>query len=146
MKLNDLLTAPPLGWRFQEASTNYWMTGITFEQVLPKVMQHRKNMNLPAINPPFSTLADELEDWLCQHLSEEDQRRLCSPVRPVAWPLYLLPFKALATEGDKGLGDIIARTIGPVGGDAFKQWYKATIGQDCGCRDRQIHLNRTYPL
>ena len=146
MKLNDLITAPPLGWRYQQPETGHWMAGITFEQVLPKIWQHRQNHKLPAITPPFTSLSDEVEDWLCNHLSEQDQDRLCSPSRPVSWPPYLLPFRLLKKEGDRGLGDIIARTIGPVGGDAFKTWYKDTIGQDCGCRDRQIHLNRVYPL
>ena len=140
MKLNDLITAPPGSWRYQEKSTGYWMTGITFDQLMGKVIQHRANNNLPAPSP------DEIEDWICRHLVQQDQDRLCSPARPVSWPPYLLPFKLLKKEGDRGLGDIIARTIGPVGGDAFKTWYKDTIGQDCGCRDRQIHLNRTYPL
>ena len=146
MKLHDLLTAPPKGWRYHQSETDWWGTAITFEQLQSKVHQHRQNNNLAPINPPFSTLGDELEDWLCQQMEEQDQRRLCTPSRPVQWPVYLLPFKLLSKPEDKGLGDIIARTVGPVGGDAFKQWYKDTIGQDCGCRDRQIHLNRLYPL
>lgn len=122
------------------------MTGITFGTVLQKVAQHRNNMKLAQINPPFHTLAAEIEDWICKTLTPQDQNTLCADAIPIAWPLYLQPFKLLAKEGDTGLGDIIARTIGPVGGDAFKDWYKATIGRDCGCRDRQIYLNTTYPL
>ncbi len=140
MKLNDLITAPPGGWKYQQAETGFWMMAITFEQLLSKVAVHRKNNNLPAPS------GDEIEDWLCQQLIPEDQARLCSPARPVVWPAYLLPLKLLKQEGDRGLGDIIARTIGPARGDAFKDWYREKFGQDCGCRDRQIHLNRTYPL
>ena len=116
------------------------MTGITFDQLMGKVIQHRANNNLPVPSP------DEIEDWICRHLIQQDQDRLCSPTRQVEWPFFLSTFKLLAKPGDRGLGDIIARTIGPVGGDAFKTWYKEKFGQDCGCRDRQIHLNRTYPL
>lgn len=54
--------------------------------------------------------------------------------------------KLMAKDGDKGLGDIIARIIGPVGGDAFKRWYKRLFGRDCGCSERQEDFNLTYPL
>ena len=66
--------------------------------------------------------------------------------RPHDWPLFLQPMKLLAKPGDKGLGDIIDRTIGPVGGEAFKKWYKVVFGKDCGCNVRQIDWNRRYPL
>ncbi len=62
------------------------------------------------------------------------------------WPVILRPMKLLATKDDKGLGDIIARTIGPVGGDAFKKWYKKIFGRECGCDTRQEFWNITYPL
>lgn len=62
------------------------------------------------------------------------------------WPAALRPMKRLAKEGDIGLGDIIARTIGPIGGNKFKVWYKLTFGRDCGCDVRQESWNRKYPL
>jgi len=62
------------------------------------------------------------------------------------WPIILRPLKHLAIEGDNGLGDIIARTIGPVGGDEFKKWYKAIFGRECGCDIRQEWWNIRYPL
>jgi hypothetical protein len=62
------------------------------------------------------------------------------------WPLLLRPMKLLAKPSDKGLGDIVERTIGPVGGDAYKLWYKATFGRDCGCTKRRDNLNIRYPL
>src|SRR5437868_4728727 len=73
--------------------------------------------------------------------------RLFSPVtRSEQWPLALLPLKLLAKEGDRGVGDIIARTVGPIGGDAFKTWYKRIFGKDCGCGARQDVLNARWPL
>ena len=63
-----------------------------------------------------------------------------------AWPLLLAPIKLLAQPGDRGLGDIIARTIGPVGGEAYKGWYKTIFGRSCGCADRQATLNTRFPL
>lgn len=52
----------------------------------------------------------------------------------------------LAKPEDRGLGDIIAREIGPVGGDAYKKWYKTIFGVPCGCTERQEDLNLSYPL
>ena len=63
-----------------------------------------------------------------------------------SWPLILLPMKLLAKPEDKGLGDIVERTIGPVGGNAYKIWYKATFGKECGCTKRKDNLNLRYPL
>jgi len=62
------------------------------------------------------------------------------------WPLLIRPMKLLAKPDDKGLGDIVERTIGPVGGDAYKLWYKATFGKTCGCTKRKDNLNERYPL
>jgi hypothetical protein len=62
------------------------------------------------------------------------------------WPAALKPLKLLAKPGDRGAGDIIARTVGPIGGDAFKKWWKLVVGRDCGCAGRQDKLNARYPL
>jgi len=62
------------------------------------------------------------------------------------WPLLLRPMKLLAKPTDRGLGDIVERTIGPVGGDAYKLWYRTTFGKTCGCTKRKDNLNERYPL
>lgn len=62
------------------------------------------------------------------------------------WPFLARPLKLLAKEGDLGLGDVVARVIGPVGGDAFKEWFKKIFGRECRCADRQAWLNRRFPL
>lgn len=64
----------------------------------------------------------------------------------VSWPVALLPLKLMAKKGDQGAGDIIARVIGPIGGSAFKAWYKLIFGKDCGCGERQDLLNARWPL
>jgi len=51
-----------------------------------------------------------------------------------------------ARANDQGIGDLIARLIGPVGGDAYKTWFLAAFGQSCGCSERQADLNAKYPL
>jgi len=64
----------------------------------------------------------------------------------IKWPLparLLIPLRA---EGDLGIGDIVARTIAPLGGDAFKKAFKEITGQDCNCDGRQQILNRRYPF
>jgi len=63
-----------------------------------------------------------------------------------SWPAALRPLKVLAQPGDRGAGDIIARKVGPIGGDKFKKWYKAMFGTDCRCTARQANWNRRYPL
>jgi hypothetical protein len=67
---------------------------------------------------------------------------------PVAqrWPTVLLPLKVMAVPEDRGAGDIIARVIGPIGGDTFKIWYRRLFGRSCGCGNRQEVLNRRWPL
>lgn len=65
---------------------------------------------------------------------------------PKEWPLFLRPLKLLAKPEDKGLGDIIARKIGPIGGEKYKRWYEKTFGKSCNCEIRQETWNKRYPL
>ena len=62
------------------------------------------------------------------------------------WPLALQLLAKLAKPTDKGLGDVIERIIGPIGGNAFKTWFKRATGRDCGCGHRKQILNELYPL
>lgn len=71
------------------------------------------------------------------------------PVTPIPrkeWPLVLRPVKLMAKRGDRGAGDVVARVIGPFGGDSFKMWYKSIFGKDCGCAHRQEAWNARWPL
>jgi hypothetical protein len=69
-----------------------------------------------------------------------------NPIRASDWPPILRPIKCFAQPSDRGAGDVIARVIGPIGGEAFKIWYKAMFGKDCGCGHRQEVLNARWPL
>jgi hypothetical protein len=61
------------------------------------------------------------------------------------WPLWAKGV-ALARGGqDKGVGDTVERAVGPVGGEAFKQWYLNTFGKPCGCDGRKESWNTLYP-
>ncbi len=84
-------------------------------------------------------------DYLLPH--KRMLQLLRSPsAEPKEWPKAFLPLKLLAKPEDQGLGDIVARTIGPIGGDVFKEWYLQTFGKSCGCSTRQKRWNELYPL
>ncbi len=105
---------------------------------------------------------EEVDRYVCENLTvscyEEDRRtvfrnKFTDPPtyarRGLAgpdWGFLLNPMKLLAGPDDRGLGDIIARTIGPYGGDLWKAWYRRVFGRDCGCGDRADSLNIEFPL
>ncbi len=68
------------------------------------------------------------------------------PIPREDWPIWAKALAMLAKPEDKGIGDIVARTIGAENSEAFKKWFKATTGKDCGCTGRQRRLNIEYPL
>ena len=68
------------------------------------------------------------------------------PLEKSKWPAWMKALGLLARPGERGIGDIVARTVGPLGGDAFKRWYKNISGKDCDCPKRQAAWNRRYPL
>ncbi len=71
------------------------------------------------------------------------------PIQPVPrkdWPLWAKALVMIAKPEDKGIGDVVARTIGTENSEAFKKWFKATTGKDCGCTGRQARYNLQYPL
>ena len=75
----------------------------------------------------------------------EYRATLSAPAAPrQSWPLWAKALALLSKPEDRGLGDVIARTIGPIGGDAFKAWHRKTFGRDCGCEARQEALNLQY--
>jgi len=49
------------------------------------------------------------------------------------------------SEQDKGVGDTLARLVGPIGGEAYKAWFKKTFGKSCGCSEDQAYLNEKFP-
>lgn len=62
------------------------------------------------------------------------------------WPAWAKALALVRKPDDSGLGDVIARIVGPIGGDAYKAWHMRTFGESCGCADRQAGLNAKYPL
>ncbi len=75
--------------------------------------------------------------------------RLKNEIQPIPrkdWPLWAKALAMIAKPEDKGIGDAVARTVGAENSEAFKKWFKATTGKDCGCTGRHRRLNIEYPL
>ncbi len=68
------------------------------------------------------------------------------PIPYPEWPLWVKALAMIAKPEDKGVGDVLARTIGSENSEAFKKWYKTTTGKNCGCTGRQLRWNIEYPL
>lgn len=66
-------------------------------------------------------------------------------VNPPTWPIWAMALTFFKADSDTGLGDTLARIVGPIGGDAYKAWYLETFGRPCGCEARQEDLNLRYP-
>ncbi len=80
---------------------------------------------------------------------EEAKRMLQSDPLPVPrsrWPLWVKTMALLSTRDDKGIGDTFARIVGPIGGNAFKEWHLNATGKPCGCSEDQEAWNIKYPL
>lgn len=72
--------------------------------------------------------------------------RSAAPVPLGKWPLWAKTLAKLAQPDDAGIGDTVARVVGPFGGDAFKRWHRVILGYSCGCENRQREWNARYPL
>ncbi len=62
------------------------------------------------------------------------------------WPQWAKAIAKRAKPEDKGVGDVVARTIGAETSGAFKAFYEMTFGKPCGCNGRQKLWNIKYPL
>lgn len=70
--------------------------------------------------------------------------RPANATKDYAWPVRVRLVGRFRREGEKGVGDTLARMLGQVGGEVWKRWYKRLTGQDCACKDRQAKLNAKY--
>lgn len=151
--LKDPGTPPDVGWQYPAISGEN-IKASCWDQLCGKVAQHYRT------NGRAVPTCDEVTKWVCDNLTvpcyegrkpyrntytdppSYAQRGMRSP----NWPLILMPLKLLAQTGDRGLGDIALRVIGPVTSDAFKAWHLAVFGKPCGCSARQENWNRDFPL
>ncbi len=74
------------------------------------------------------------------------QREKLKPIPRKDWPIWAKGLAMISKPEDKGIGDVVARTMGAENSEAFKKWYKATTGKNCGCTGRQNLWNQEYPL
>jgi hypothetical protein len=65
-------------------------------------------------------------------------RQVAGRTRLIAW------LKRRRRPGEKGLGDTLARLIGPPG-KTWQKWYPRITGLPCGCANGQAYLNTHFP-
>ncbi len=68
------------------------------------------------------------------------------PIPRDQWPPWAKALAQFAKPEDKGIGDVVARTIGDENSAKFKAWHLATFAKPCGCNGRQKLWNQKYPL
>ncbi len=85
-------------------------------------------------------------DYAAFNLKFAQPIRPLQPVQRKDWPIWAKALALLAKPEDKGVGDVVLRTIGETNSDKFKAWHKLTFGKDCNCKARQKQWNIQYPL
>lgn len=151
LSIRNTKTTPKEKWRYPRVDGTEIVES-SYMNLRREIATHYRGMGMEAPSE------EEINRWICENISvhcfdgrEEFRNRYTDPpalhgMGSTDWPFILKPFKLLAKEGDRGLGDIAARVIGPVGGDAYKTWHLKTFGKPCGCGERQNSLNIDYPL
>lgn len=70
------------------------------------------------------------------------------PLPRAKWPGHIRQMAELQLPADRGVGDTVARIIGPFGSDAFKLWYAEVRGvwsKTCRCGEWHALWNARYP-
>jgi hypothetical protein len=129
--------------RFPVQATGYTVTASSYPQLLARITEHCKG------NEVETPSEADVQQWLCDNIAIKCKNADGSIyqnqyVDRKNWPLILRSMRLKAQPGDRGLGDIVARTV-PKGAE-FKAWFKKYLAIDCGCDQRQDWLNSHYPL
>ena len=134
---------PQGGFRFKHPDLPL-ITAPSWKDLLKEVAKVFHNNNIP-VGLEFDR---QIEQWLCEQLPSSQVTTVNpnrSPEVPRSdWPLWARALALIAKPEDKGVGDTIARTIGPFGGENFKAWYQTAFGASCGCVERQDSFNLQY--
>jgi hypothetical protein len=69
-----------------------------------------------------------------------------SPIPFEKWPVWARMIWLVRKKEDRGVGDVVERTIGPASSKAFQAWYKRTYGRSCGCSRRKAEWNQQFPF
>lgn len=152
--INDPGMVPPKAWpeqrdqgfAYKNMETGEVIVAPSRKELFARVKAFNRANNFP-VGLDFER---QIEEQLCGRLPEgwctpHDPFRTAEVARP-DWPLWAKALALAARPGETGLGDVIARVVGPVGGDAFKAWYEGVFHRSCGCQERQESLNAQYPL
>lgn len=75
----------------------------------------------------------------------KDKALSVSAIPYFCWPLWAKSIGNFRRQGETGIGDTVARIIGPENSEKFKTWYEMEFGKPCGCKGRQQRLNDMYP-
>ncbi len=130
------------GWRYFISEKLGYVTAGSYPQLLLRI---RERCQSNGVETPSE---ETVQQWCCDNLeiqcTENGQLYDNQYADRKNWPLILRPMRLLAKDGDKGLGDIVARNIPK--GDAFKAWFRSTFGRSCGCDSRTNWLNANFPL
>ncbi len=87
-----------------------------------------------------------LDDAAYGELQKKYSQQSIQPIPREDWPLWAKGLAMMSKPEDKGIGDVARRMIGEENSEAFKKWFRATTGKDCGCTGRQKLWNAQYPL
>lgn len=152
--IKDKSVGPREGWTYEVEGGGYVLAP-SYSQLYLRIVERCKANDLPI------PTREEIDQRLCETLTIECydsaggtriDNKYGKAIEPHKsgdknWPWYLLPTKLLAIDTDKGLGDIVERVIGPIGGNAFTWWHIKTFGKPCSkCGQRKEDWNRDYPL
>lgn len=64
---------------------------------------------------------------------------------PTPWPAWAKTIALLSRAGDLGVGDTVARVIGPHTSQTFQTWHLALFQRPCGCARRRAEWNAQFP-
>jgi hypothetical protein len=73
---------------------------------------------------------------------------MCGKIAPLPmaeWPRWARWLERRRRPGERGIGDTLTRLLDTRGGAAWKRWYKAILGRECGCGERGERMNRAFP-
>ena len=128
-------------------------------RLLPTQLNHAAQRRAPGFLDAFKAIASDRKTHFEIERSQLEALNLAWPIQaerplergeaitrptlpatkpaPTLWPMNTFgiaarALKLLRAPGDTGVGDTLARVIGPIGGDAYKAWFKETFGKTCG--------------
>lgn len=61
------------------------------------------------------------------------------------WPALAKLIACFRKDGDRGVGDTLARNLAIIGAKSMAAAYTKITGINCGCADRQGKLNARFP-